>query len=339
MKICLCSEYYSPEFGGQYSSVKWVYDQCRINKIKCEIIHSKKKNYKDKNLLIKIINNCDIIHLFGGWTPFYIKLNYIALKFKKKIIIHTMGFFEEYSLSQKRIKKFIALKIFQERFLKKANLIHCASKKEVNSLKIINKNLKTVILPFGVNNNFINMKVNYTLKKKALFFSRLAKKKGLDMLIKSWVKINNKDWTLDIVGSGNKTYYSNLVQKNVKINFLKPIFSTNQKKKLFSKYDFFILPSINENFGFVILESLARGLPVLTTTGTPWSIIESSNAGWVINFSDLELKIILNQIFDIRVYKLKMMRKNSIKLAKKFESKRVFKKYIFVYKKLLSEVN
>lgn len=76
----------------------------------------------------------------------------------------------------------------------------------------------------------------------------------MDILIKCWNEINNKDWTLDIVGPGNYAKYLNLVSKNININFLKPIYFTSKKKELFSKYDFFILPSINENFGFVILE-------------------------------------------------------------------------------------
>ena len=35
-----------------------------------------------------------------------------------------------------------------------------------------------------------------------------------------------------------------------------------------------ILPTFSENFGFIILESLARGLPVLTTKNTPWGDIK-----------------------------------------------------------------
>jgi hypothetical protein len=170
MKICLVTEFYEPIYGGQYTSVKWVYDLCKIYKINSEIIHKKKKNYLNKSLLIKIIKNSDIIHIFGGWTPFYIRINFLALKFKKKIIIHPLGFYESYSLGQKSIKKFIALKFYQINFLKKADYIHCASLNEMNSIKNLNENLKTVVLPFGVNNNFINKKINYKIKKKALFF-------------------------------------------------------------------------------------------------------------------------------------------------------------------------
>ena len=337
MKICLVTEFYEPAYGGQYTSVKWVYDLCKIYKINCEIIHKKKKNYLNKSLLIKIIKNSDIIHIFGGWTPFYIRINFLALKFKKKIIIHPLGFYESYSLGQKSIKKFIALKFYQINFLKKADYIHCASLNEMNSIKNLNENLKTVVLPFGVNNNFINKKINYKIKKRALFFSRFNKKKGLNILIKAWDEVNNKDWTLDIVGTGNEPKYLNLVHKKniTSINFLKPIFSKTKKKKLFNNYDFMVLPTINENFGIVILEALARGLPVLTTTGTPWIMIERQNAGWIINYSLHELKLSLHQIFHLAKKDFKIKKKNSIKVAKTFESKKIFKSYLTIYKKLI----
>ena len=56
------------------------------------------------------------------------------------------------------------------------------------------------------------------------------------------------------------------------------------------------MPTISENFGLVILESLSRGLPVLTTNETPWENIQTDNAGWIINYSIIELKLVLFQI-------------------------------------------
>jgi hypothetical protein len=46
------------------------------------------------------------------------------------------------------------------------------------------------------------------------------------------------------------------------------------KKILFNKYDFMISPTKNENFGIATLESMGRGLSVLTTNKTPWNSIK-----------------------------------------------------------------
>ncbi len=40
------------------------------------------------------------------------------------------------------------------------------------------------------------------------------------------------------------------------------------------------MPSRSENFGLVAAESLLMEVPVITTKGTPWSGLVSSDAGW-----------------------------------------------------------
>ena len=69
--------------------------------------------------------------------------------------------------------------------------------------------------------------------------------------------------------------------------FKGPLFDINSKRQVFLNSDLMILPSKSENFGYVILESIRAGLPVLTTTQTPWENIKQSNSGWVINIIKL----------------------------------------------------
>ncbi len=337
MKVCYISEYFSPLYGGQFTAIKGIIDICKFKKIKYVVIHKKSKIYSNKKILEKTINKCDIVHIFGGWTPFYIKSSFIAHKLKKKIIIHPMGFYEPWSLSQKRMKKYLAWNLYQKKMLLNADFIHCASVKEEQNLKRLNSNFKTTILPFGIDQKDIVSKISTKIKKRCLFFSRLHKGKGLDKLLKAWVDINNKNWNLDIIGFGNEKYYKKLydIKKYKKIRFLKPFSSKNRKFKTFEKYDLLVLPSTSENFGFVVLEALARGLPVLTTNGTPWNIIQDKNAGWIINNSLIELKLALHQIFGFSKKELINKKKNTIKIAKKFTKENLSGFYYKTYKKML----
>jgi glycosyltransferase involved in cell wall biosynthesis len=220
----------------------------------------------------------------------------------------------------------------------KADLIHCASDKEEKNLLKLNSSFKTIILPFGINNIFIKRKIINKLNKKALFFSRLHHKKGLADLIYTWEIIGNTDWALDIVGDGdNNVYFKKMLKnKEVKINFLEPVYSNAKKIRLFSQYDFFVLPTKNENFGISILESLSRGLPVLTTTATPWNNISEYNAGWIINKIQPELRRNLVKIFKMNSNEFFIKSKNAVKLAKKFSWSLIFKEYIKAYKHLLN---
>ena len=52
------------------------------------------------------------------------------------------------------------------------------------------------------------------------------------------------------------------------------------KTELLKKADLFILPSFSENFGVVVAEALAHGIPVISTLGTPWEGLVKNRCGW-----------------------------------------------------------
>ena len=152
------------------------------------------------------------------------------------------------------------------------------------------------------------------------------------LLMYSW----RYKWKIDIIGYGDQNYYKKKykLDKNKNIKFLKPFSNKNKKFILFDKYDFLILPSSNENFGIVILEALARGLPVLTTNETPWNEIQEKNAGWIINDSLVELKILLYKIFESSKKDMLIKKRNTIKIAKYYTKENLSKLYVKAYKKL-----
>ena len=61
------------------------------------------------------------------------------------------------------------------------------------------------------------------------------------------------------------------------------------KYNVLKKGDLFIMPSMFENFGSAIVEAMSVGLPIITTSGTPWNKINELGAGWCVdrNFSDI----------------------------------------------------
>jgi glycosyltransferase involved in cell wall biosynthesis len=60
----------------------------------------------------------------------------------------------------------------------------------------------------------------------------------------------------------------------------------------------FILPTYSENFGMVIAEALAAGLPVLTTLAAPWERITEWGCGWRVGTGEEALTDALRQALD-----------------------------------------
>ena len=55
-----------------------------------------------------------------------------------------------------------------------------------------------------------------------------------------------------------------------------------QKWAAYEAADLFVMPSDFENFGNSIVEAMLSGLPVVTTTGTPWKELPVKGAGWCV---------------------------------------------------------
>jgi len=65
-------------------------------------------------------------------------------------------------------------------------------------------------------------------------------------------------------------------------------------------YDFFLLPTQGENFGYVILEALAAGCPVILSDRTPWKDLSDRGLGWVLPLEDRTSWIrVLQQCVDL----------------------------------------
>jgi len=105
------------------------------------------------------------------------------------------------------------------------------------------------------------------------------------MLVEAWARVRPDGWLLRIAGP-DEAGHQRQVERAVSdaglgevISFTGPV-GHQMKKSAFFDSDLFVLPTHSESFGMVVAEALAHGLPVLTTTGTPWSILPESGCGW-----------------------------------------------------------
>lgn len=132
---------------------------------------------------------------------------------------------------------------------------------------------------FQISNIFsLKFYENNFYEKKYVFYSRIHKKKGLHILLKD-ILYNKLDIYIDIYGFiEDKAYWkkcNKIIRKLKNVKYIGNI-DNGDISVLKNKYSFFILPTLNENFGHVIVELLSVGLiPMISSGTTPFdSIIE-----------------------------------------------------------------
>lgn len=344
MKILFAITNLYKETGGSYrafiETARAVYNK----NVDIKITYLSDKLNKNNISIPETYKGIDIIHFFGGWDYFSIKLILYAFYKKIKVVISPLGLYEPWSLSQKKIKKKIAWYLYQKYILKKSDLIICSSLEEKkNILKLIKKD-NVVSLPHGINKSLTNYKKNFFegKKKRAIFFSRIHKKKGLIELTTIWCKIKPKNWELIIVGPEEDETKKTVLKiikdnHNSSIKILQAIFNINEKRKLFLSADFFLLPSYSENFSYSIIEALQFKLPVLTTKFTPWQSIKQHNAGWIVDNLQESLEKNLRDIFKLEKKDFEEKSKNCSKLLKRYYWDNLINKYLRKYKNLYNE--
>ena len=73
--------------------------------------------------------------------------------------------------------------------------------------------------------------------------------------------------------------------QNITVNILGPMPNVEILKHL-TKSHFFVLPSLSENFGYVFIEALAAGCPLLISDRTIWNDVETAGGGFAVPLED-----------------------------------------------------
>ena len=121
-----------------------------------------------------------------------------------------------------------------------------------------------------------------------LWIGRITAKKALDELIRAVSRSQTflkSDFTLKIAGRGDEQYVDQLRRQVVELGLANKIEFIGQiegdaKQKLFADAYWTFMPSHTENFGLIVLESLAQNTPVLASTHTPWESLEEAKVGY-----------------------------------------------------------
>lgn len=290
-----------------------------------------------EDYLVKRIRetNNQIIHYHNIWNYIPLIANKVAVNTNVPIVASPRGNLFPWNLKKGYLKKKLYMEVFQRRYFNTSDCIHVTSKEELRAVKNLGLNAPIGLISNGVDiDEFKNMQskekhrdnlgidVN---KKYILYMGRIEQKKGLLLLLhayKDFVK-KNDEWKILIAGPAyDKKYFQECKDFVINAGLDKHIewlgmVSGSKRIDAYGAADLFVLPTHSENFGIVIAEALASGLPVITTNGTPWAEIQNEFAGYII---PLEKRFLLSSIDNFS--KLSILEKNEMAANAKNIAKR-----------------
>lgn len=193
---------------------------------------------------------------------------------------------EPWAMAHRRWKKWPIWHLMEKSNLRSASLIHATSDGEARSLRRLGLEAPIAVIANGVSiPPFAPSLGNRGGPCRAVFIGRIHPVKGLDRLLHAWQAVACSGWTLQIAGPDEMGHLEELQVLCRRLGVASQVTFRGAvdeagKRELLESADLFVAPSHTENFGIAIAEALAHGVPVLTTQGTPWEVLDRIGAGW-----------------------------------------------------------
>ena len=213
------------------------------------------------------------------------KMNLLPMIIGKKLIISPRGMLQQGALKNGSIKKGFYLAICRYQLKTKDVLWHATDEVEAKDINSIFGRQKIKVIP-----NLVSLNDPQELQSskkpnhiRFVYYSLISEKKNLFFLLELLLKWKGS-FELDIYGPDKDISFADKCKEFVasesnlkdRVRF-HGVINSHEFPSLAEKYDYFVLPTLGENYGHAIVESLALGLPILISDQTPWKLESITN--------------------------------------------------------------
>src|ERR1700761_1479794 len=282
----------------------------------------------------------DLVHIHAWWNlPSVISCS-VALKRNVPVLLSPRGTLSDYSFGNRNsFVKSLIHNLLGKKLLKKCHF-HVTSQNEYEAIANLVRPKSVYLVE-----NFIQLPPRRSLSLhkpsvilRLLFLSRIEAKKGLDILINA-LKFITIPYRLTVAGDGDKVYIETLktlaAENGVSNNIDWVGFYGEEKFELINEHDLFILPSHNENFGNVVIESLSVGTPVLISNKVGLAdYVSKKNLGWICETETESVADSINAIANNKKDLERIRQEAPAIIYEDFEPANLVEKYTGMYNKI-----
>jgi glycosyltransferase involved in cell wall biosynthesis len=231
-----------------------------------------------------------LVHVHGVWRASGHAACVHARQHGLPLVVAPRGMLEPWALRHHGVRKRAAWRLYQRRDLRRADALHATSELEATALRSLLPGLRVAVVPNVVDLDDLPRRSGPPAGDpglRAVSIGRLHHKKGLDLLAKAWARVRPAGWRMEVFGSAEGRAAQDLaacvegLDLSAAWSIAGPV-DVAARARVLAGADLFVLPSRSENFGLVVAEALAVGVPVLTTDATPWQRLADDGCGWCV---------------------------------------------------------
>jgi glycosyltransferase involved in cell wall biosynthesis len=232
---------------------------------------------------------CDVVHISSFFFPTAFVVGIAARLMRKKLVWSARGELDTKALEHSRLRKIPVLFAIRA-IVGRYPLFHSTCDEETRYIKrVFGPRARVVEIP-----NYFEIPRLSTASpgKYFLYLGRIHPKKAIGNLIRAVARSRaflESEFVLKIAGKGKAKFEEELsrlvgeLKLEERVQILGQV-EGQEKQDLLAGAYFTIMPSHTENFGIVVLESLAHGTPVIASKGSPWEILARNGLGfWIDN--------------------------------------------------------
>lgn len=254
----------------------------------------------------RALANVDVLHLHCVWSLPNLQLAAAARAMGVPYVISMHGMLDDWSMAQSAMKKRAYMMLGARKMLERAAFVHSTAQAELDQSKKWFPRGNAFVSPYIVDlEPYKNLPGAQLAREKfacmsdpsvptLLFLSRLHYKKGVEHLIRASKMLRDQgvDHRVALAGPGDEPYIQSLKKLSQDlgvsdiVSFLGMV-RGDLRTSVYQAADLFVLPTSQENFGIVLLESMCCQTPVVTTKGVDiWQELATSGAGTIVENGD-----------------------------------------------------
>lgn len=234
----------------------------------------------------------DLYHLQGIWMLDGAAVARYACRMGRPYIVTLRGMLYPEAIAHHSWIKRPAMALYQRNILRQAAVVQCTCEKEMEHFRNLGFKTPVALIPnpvetSGTFDSSTTPKPRFTVG----YLGRIHPRKRIERIFYALDQLKDllpSNTQAMIIGSGDQTYTRWLHNEVIRLGLSNRVsfagFLTGKEKGIaLSQLSVLVVPSDFENFGNIIPEAMAYGVPVITSTGTPWEELKTLGLGWWID--------------------------------------------------------